>query len=86
MPEAEIYPKGEFVRRVNTVHSKVRIEHTTWSSGNDTFPFEKSANIALWQMRHQFNPRKRENDYQQFSILTVLPLRSMSILRNPSSL
>ena len=40
MPEAEIYPKGEFVRRVNTVHSKVRIEHTTWSSGNDTFPFE----------------------------------------------
>ena len=29
-------------------------------------------------MRHRFNPRKRVNDYQRYSMLTVLPLRSMS--------
>ena len=27
---------------------------------------------------HRFNPRKRVNDYQRYSMLTVLPLRSMS--------
>ena len=29
-------------------------------------------------MRHQFNPRKWVNDYQRYSMLTVLPLRFMS--------
>ena len=49
--------------------------------------FDTSANFALWQMRHRFNPRKRVNDYQRFSMLTVLPLRSMSCtLGNSSSL
>ena len=44
-------------------------------------------NFALWQMRHRFNPRKRVNDYQRYSKLTVLPLRSMSCtLGNSSSL
>ena len=38
-------------------------------------------------MRHRFNPRKRVNDYQRYSMLTVLPLRSMSCtLGNSSSL
>ena len=41
----------------------------------------------LWQTRHRFNPRKRVNDYQRYSMLTVLPLRSMSCtLGNSSSL
>ena len=40
--------------------------------------FDTSANFALWQMRHGFNPRKWVNDYQRYSMLTVLPLRSMS--------
>ena len=35
-------------------------------------------------MRHRFNPRKRVNDYQRYSMLTVLPLRSMS--RVPSAI
>ena len=42
----------------------------------------RATNFALWQMRHRFNPRKRVNDYQRYSMLTsmltVLPLRSMS--------
>ena len=49
--------------------------------------FDTSGNFALWQMRHRFNPRKRVNDYQRYSMLTVLPLRSMSCtLGNSSSL
>ena len=49
--------------------------------------FDTSANFALWQVRHRFNPRKRVNDYQRYSMLTVLPLRSMSCtLDNSSSL
>ena len=28
-----------------------------------------SANFALWQMRHRFNPRKWVNDYQRYSML-----------------
>ena len=46
------------------------------------YSFDTTANFALWQMRHRFNPRKRVNDYQRYSMLTsmltVLPLRSMS--------
>ena len=38
-------------------------------------------------MRHRFNPHKRINDYQRYSMLTILPLRSMSCtLGNSSSL
>ena len=49
--------------------------------------FDTSANFALWQMQHRFNPRKRVNDYQRYSMLTVLPLWSMSCtLGNSSSL
>ena len=46
-----------------------------------------SANFALWQMRQRFNPYKRVNDYQRYSMITILPLRSMSCtLGNSSSL
>ena len=52
-----------------------------------TYSFDTSANFALWQMRHRFNPHKRVNDYQRYSMLTILPLRSMSsTLGNSSSL
>ena len=34
--------------------------------------------LALWQMRHRLNPHKRVNDYPRYSMLTILPLRSMS--------
>ena len=67
--------------------SEVWIEHTTWQSWSDTYSFDTSANFALGQMRHRFNPRKRVNDYQRYSMLTVLPLRSMfCTLGNSSSL
>ena len=33
------------------------------------YSFDTSANFALWQMRHRFNPRKRVNDYQRYSML-----------------
>ena len=38
----------------------------------------RALNFPLWQMRHRFNPHKRVNDYERYSMLTVLPLRSMS--------
>ena len=38
----------------------------------------KATNFALWQMRHRFIPRNRVNDYQRYSMLTVLPLRFIS--------
>ena len=47
---------------------------------------DTSANFALWQMRHRFNPHKRVNDYLRYSMLTILPLRFMSwTLGNSSS-
>ena len=49
------------------------------------YSFDTSANFALWQMRHRFNPRKRVNDYQRYSMLTALPLRSMSCTLGNSS-
>ena len=80
------FSKAEFVR-IFTECSEVWIEHTTWQSWSDTYSFDTSANFALWQMRHRFNPRKWANDYQRYSMLTVLPLRSMSCtLGNSSSL
>ena len=33
------------------------------------YSFDTSANFAHWQMRHRFNPRKRVNDYQRYSML-----------------
>ena len=49
--------------------SGVRIEHTTQWWWSDTYSFDTSAHLALWQMRHRFNPRKRVNDYQLYSML-----------------
>ena len=74
--------------RIFTECSEVWIEDTTWKSWSDTYSFDTSANFVLWQMRHRFNPRKRANaDYQRYSMLTVLPLRSMyCTLGNSSSL
>ena len=68
-------------RGLNTRHDnrEVTLIHLTHS-------FDTSANFSLWQMRHRFNPRKRVNDYQRYSMLTVPPLRSMSrTLGNNSS-
>ena len=63
-----VFPQDEFVR-IFTECTEVRIEHTTWQSWSDTYSFDTSANLALWQMRHRFNPRKRVNDYQRYSML-----------------
>ena len=87
------FSKAEFVRiftecsEVWIEHTTLWIEHTTWESWSDTDSFNTSANFVLWQMPHRFNTRKRVNDYQRYSMLTVLPLRSMSCtLGNSSSL
>ena len=63
-----IFPKTEFVR-IFTECSGVRIEHTTQWWWSDTYSFDTSAHLALWQMRHRFNPRKRVNDYQLYSMI-----------------
>ena len=86
--ETETYPMAEwaeFVRipnvpkcGLNTRHDnrEVTLTHLT-----------QSANFALWQIGHRLNPHERVNDYQRYSMLIVLPLRSMSCLfRNSSSL
>ena len=78
---------SEYLRNVpkcgmNTRHDnrEVALPHLTQTQ---TLRSDKS----LWQMRHRFNPHKRVNDYQRYSMLTILPLRSMSCtLGNSSSL
>ena len=61
---------------------KCRLNTRDDKSWSDTYSFDTCANFALWHMLHHFNPRKRFHDYQRYfmltSILTVLPLRSMS--------
>ena len=65
-------------RSVDWTHDMIIVK---WHS------LDTSANFVLWQMRHRFNPRTRVNDFQLYSMLTVLPLRSMSCtLGNSSSL
>ena len=86
-----IFPKAEFVRICPNIYRMFRSVDWThdiiivkWHLF--IYSFDTSANFALWQMRHRFNPRIRVND-QRYSMLTVLPLRSMSCtLGNSSSL
>ena len=88
----QIFPKAEFVRICPNIYRMFRSVDWThdiiivkWHLF--IYSFDTSANFALWQMRHRFNPRIRDNDYQRYSMLTVLPLRSMSYtLGNSSSL
>ena len=61
-------------RSVDWTHDMIIVEWHLF----DTYSFDTSANFALWQMRHRFIPRKRVNDYQRYSMLTVLPLRFIS--------
>ena len=84
LSDGRILPKAEF-NWTFTECSKVWIEHTTWYSWSGAYSFDKSANFPLWQMRHRFNPRKRVNDYQRYSMLIVLPLMSMSFTLGNSS-
>ena len=69
-----IFPKAEFVRIGPNIYRMFR--SVDWT--HDTiivkwhifiYSFDTSANFALWQMRHRFNPRKRVNDYQRYSML-----------------
>ena len=71
--ESECYPKAEFFRK-RICPNIYRILNTR----HDNREVALSANFTLWQMRRRFNPRKRVNDYQRYSMLTVLPIRSMS--------
>ena len=81
LTEGRIDPKAEchrMFRSVDWTHDMI-----SWS---DTYSFDTSANLALWQIRHRLNPHERVNDYQRYSMLIVLPLRSMSwTLHNLSS-
>ena len=78
--ESRIFPNiYRMFQSVDRRHDKIIVK---WHSSFDT-----SANFALWQMRHRFNPHKRVNDYQRYSMLIILPLRSISCtLGNSSSL
>ena len=78
--ESRIYPNiNRMFRSVDWTHDMIIVK---WH-----YSFDTSANFSLWQMRHRFNPRKRVNHYRRYSMLTVLPLSSMSCtLGNSSSL
>ena len=90
MSESESYPKAEFFRKPNLSEYLPNVPKCGLNTRNDNREvtlirhlfFDTSANFALWQMRQRFNPRKQVNDYQRYfmltSMLTVLPLRSMS--------
>ena len=70
------FSKAEFVR-IFIACSEVWIEHTTWWLWNDTYSFDTSANdtsanFALWQMRHRFNPRKSVQSTQMGQWLSTL--------------
>ena len=101
LPESRISPKDEFVRIFNRMYRSVDWTHDMTilseylpnvpkcglNTRHDNREVTLSANFALWQMRHRFDPHKRVNDYQRYSMLTVLPLRSMfCTLGNSSSL
>ena len=73
---------SEYLPNVPKCGLNTRHDNRSWS---DTYSFDTSANFALWQMRHRFNPHKRVNDYQRYSMLTVLPLRYMSCTLGNSS-
>ena len=85
--ESENHPKAEFFRKPNLSEYLPNVPKCGLNTRHDNREVALSANFTLWQMRHRFNPKKRVNDYQRYSMLTVLPLRSMSCtLGNSSSL
>ena len=97
--ESRIFPKAEFVRKPNVQNSEVpKIQRVDWTHDMIIVIIVKrhlliwhkldtSAKCALWQIRHRLNPHERVNDYQRYSMLIVLPLRSTSCtLGNSSSL
>ena len=71
-------------RSVDWTHDMIMVK---WHDHREVTFIRHERKLWLWQMRHRFNPRKRVNDYQRYSMLTVLPLMSMSCtLGNSSSL
>ena len=78
--QSRIYPNiNRMFRSVDWTHDMIIAK---WH-----YSFDTSANFALLQMRHWFNPRKRVHGYRRHSMLTVLQLRSMyCTLGNSSSL
>ena len=92
-----VCPKAKVMRRRNFSESRIcpniyrMFRSVDWTHDmiivKYTYSFDTSTNFAPWQMPHRLNPRKWAHDYQRHSMLTVLPLRSMScILANSSSL
>ena len=70
LSEGRIFPKAEFVRILSEYLPNV--PKCGLNTRHDNREVTLSANFALWQMRHRFNPHKRVNDYQRYSMLTVL--------------
>ena len=73
MSESESYAKAEFFRKPNFPNVS---ECCGLNTRHDTYSFDTSTNFALTNMP-PVNPRKWAYDYQRYSMLTVLPLRSI---------
>ena len=84
-----VCPKAKVIRRPNFSESRIcpniyrMFRSVDWTHDMiivkwQLFIWHERKLCALWQMRHRFNPRKWVDDYQRYSMLTVLPLRSMS--------
>ena len=88
-------PRPKFNRRPNLSESQIspnvpKFRSVDWTHDMIIVKWHlliwQSANFALWQIGHRLNPHERVHDYQRYSMLIVLPLRSMScILGNSSS-
>ena len=92
MSESESYAKAEFFRKPNLSECLPNVPKCGLNTRHDNrevtlIHLTRAQTLRSDKMRHRFNPRKWANDYQRYSMLTVLPLRSMSCtLGNSSSL
>ena len=75
----------QFFRKPNLSEYLPNVPKFGLNTRHDNREVTLSANFALWKMRQRFNAHKRVNDYQRYSMLTILPLRSMSCTLGNSS-
>ena len=94
LTEDRICPKAEFFRKPNLSENRMyripKFRIVDWTHVMIIVKWHlliwHKRNCALWQIGHRLNAHERVNDYQRYSMLIVLPLRSMSCTLGNSSL
>ena len=90
MSESESYPKAEFFRKPNLSEYFPNVPkrglNTRHGSREVTLiQLKRAQTLRSDKCAQRFNPRKRVYDYQRYSMLTALPLMSMSCTLGNSS-